>query len=104
MGEEQVGDELDVDGPVSWVVEYEDGVDFEAVFHLAVGSLGVPDRVWERVDFLLAVEFGKRIKGEHLRVCAEDIARGDDRLEAVAFGNTASLGCVRAEDEYGGVS
>lgn len=101
MREEEVGDELDVDGPVSWVVENEDGVDFEAVFHFPVGSLGIPDGLGEGFDILLAVEFGEGVEGEDLGVCGEDVAGGYDRLEAVAFGDAASLGCVRAEDENG---
>lgn len=99
--QQQVLDELDVDGPVARVVEDHDGVDLEAVleFHGRAG-LGVVDGPRERQRLLLGVELLERVEREDLRVGLEDVRRGHHRLEAVVVRDVPRLGGVGAQDEH----
>lgn len=101
--EQKIRDELDVDGPITWVVEDEDGVDFQTVLQ-AGRSFGLIEWLWEREDFLFGIVLAQRVKGKDLGVCRENIGWGDDRGEAVALGDAARSRGVGAEHEDGRVA
>lgn len=84
--QQQVADELDVEGPVARVVEDEDGVD------LGVGGRQGPrgGRVQLRHE---------RVEGVDGRVRGEDVGGRQDVPEAVLLGDGAALGRVRARDQ-----
>lgn len=99
LGEEQVGDELDVEGPVARVVEDEDGVDFEGGGKILAGGVDWAGEGAVLVGGVDGVE--ERVEGVDGGVGGEDVGGGDDVAEAVGFGDESAFGGVGAGDEDG---
>lgn len=80
MGEQQVEDDLCVEGPVPGVVEDEDGVDFERG-----GEVGGVDGFGEGLRCGGVVVCPDFVEGPYFGVGDEDVAWGDDGLETISL-------------------
>lgn len=100
LREKQVGDQLDVVGPVARVVEDEHGVDLERVLQVHAGS-GREDGLGQRARGRGVYGVEERVEGEDLRVGLDDIGRRNDVAEAVSLGDQPAFFSVGARHEDG---
>jgi hypothetical protein len=101
VGEEDVENQLNVERPVAWVVEDEDGVDFDVGWvggGIGIG-IGIGVGVGERSGKGGVVVLEDVGEGPDGRVGGEDVAGHEDVLEAVGLGDLATLVGLAADHE-----
>lgn len=68
LGEQEIEDDLRIEGPVSRIVEHKYGVDLERL-----GGIGVIDIAWQRTVVLDCSEIDGETEWPDARICHEDI-------------------------------